>query len=64
MEHHPRQRWELWRLDDNGNRLLIRDFADRSAAEKELAHFEALHHKQTYWLEQPGAPGESPPGRN
>jgi hypothetical protein len=48
-------RWELWRLDDNGNQVLIAAFADRSAAEQELARFEKLHHKQTYWLQRAAA---------
>lgn len=45
----------LWRQDDNGNRVLIRAFTDAEAARAELARFEALQHKQIYWLqERPG----------
>lgn len=43
--------FELWRQDDNGNRVLIRRFDDRAAAEAEAARFEALGHRQTYWVE-------------
>lgn len=46
----PSTRWELWRQDDNGNRVMIRAFADRTEAEAELARFDSLQHKQTYWL--------------
>ncbi len=49
-------RWELWRQDDNGNRILMSSFAERTEAEAALARFEALHHKQTYWLEEATAP--------
>lgn len=47
--------WELWRQDDNGNRFLVARFASRDAADGERARFEALGHKQTYWVQ--GAPG-------
>jgi GNAT superfamily N-acetyltransferase len=43
--------FELWRQDDNGNRVLIRSFAERPDAEAALRQFESLHHKQTYWVE-------------
>jgi len=43
-------RWELWRQDDNGNRVLVRAFADRNEAKVELERFESLQHKQIYWL--------------
>ncbi|HEU4885448.1 MAG TPA: hypothetical protein VFT45_24585 [Longimicrobium sp.] len=42
--------WELWRQDDNGNRFLIGRFATPDAAEAEQRRFEALGHKQTYWV--------------
>lgn len=44
--------WELWRQDDNGNRLLVACFDDHEAALKALARFESHRHKQTYWLEE------------
>jgi hypothetical protein len=41
----------LWRQDDNGNRVEIQKFTGRRKAEAELGRFEALPHKQMYWLE-------------
>jgi hypothetical protein len=42
--------WELWRQDDNGNRFVIGRFDTADAAEAEQRRFEALGHKQTYWV--------------
>jgi len=50
-------RWELWRQDDNGNRVLVRAFADRNEAKVELERFESLQHKQIYWLVSVPDPG-------
>jgi hypothetical protein len=44
-------RFELWRQDDNGNRVLIRRFDTRASAEAEVARFESLGHRQIYWVE-------------
>ncbi len=44
-------RWALWRQDDNGNRVLMRRFADLADAEREQRAYEARGHKQTYWIE-------------
>jgi hypothetical protein len=52
--------WELWRQDDNGNRFLIGRFATEKAAEAEQRRFEALAHKQTYWVQ--ATAGESDRG--
>jgi hypothetical protein len=49
--------WELWRQDDNGNRFLIGRFGTAQAAEAEQRHFEALGHKQTYWVQPAAADG-------
>lgn len=50
--------WELWRQDDNGNRFLVARFASRAAADDEQRRFEALGHKQTYWVQpRPGSAG-------
>lgn len=46
--------WELWRQDDNGNRFVIGRFATAAAAEAEQRRFEALAHKQTYWVQAAG----------
>ena len=45
--------WALWRQDDNGVKTLVSSFTGRCKARAALAGFEALHHKQTYWLEGP-----------
>ena len=44
--------WELWRQDDNGNRFRIGRFDTRARADAEQRRFEALAHKQTYWVER------------
>ena len=44
----------LWRQDDNGNRFLIGDFSDRTAAEARLAELTRSLHKQTYWISETG----------
>jgi hypothetical protein len=49
--------WELWRQDDNGNRFRIARFPTRATAEAEQRRFEALAHKQTYWV-APSADGD------
>ena len=43
--------WTLWRQDDNGIRAEVADFTGRRKAEAALRHYESLHHKQVYWLE-------------
>lgn len=43
--------WALWRQDDNGNRFRIARFGTREAADAEQRRFEALAHKQIYWVE-------------
>lgn len=44
-------RYELWRQDDNGNRLRIDVFATVVEAEAARAMYEARGHKQMYWVE-------------
>jgi hypothetical protein len=51
------QRWDLWRQDDNGVRALMASFTGRAKAEAALEHFEALGHKQAYWLESANGAG-------
>lgn len=48
--------WALWRQDDNGNRFLIARFDSAEAAEAEQRRYEALGHKQTYWVDAPDPP--------
>ncbi|HYW12209.1 MAG TPA: SPOR domain-containing protein [Longimicrobium sp.] len=43
--------WELWRQDDNGNRFRIGSFDTEAQAGVEQRRFEALAHKQIYWVE-------------
>jgi hypothetical protein len=50
-ETHPAH-WALLRQDDNGHVFEIQRFASRCAANRALAGFEALHHKQSYWLNE------------
>ena len=49
--------WVLWRQDDNGVRVAFRRFDGREEAEARLREFEALHHKQTYWIAPAGDDG-------
>jgi hypothetical protein len=44
-------RWQLWRQDDNGQKVCIQTFSGLAKARAHLRRFEALHHKQIYWLE-------------
>lgn len=53
--------WELWRQDDNGNRFVIGRFDTVAAAEAEQRRFEALGHKQTYWVQARSNAGQEPP---
>lgn len=41
----------LVRQDDNGNRFEVKSLTSRCEAQAALAVFEALGHKQTYWLD-------------
>jgi hypothetical protein len=41
--------WCLYRVDDNGNEILVETLASRDAAEAEKRRFEARGHKQA-WL--------------
>ena len=54
--------WELWRQDDNGNRFVIGRFETAQAAEAEQRRFEALGHKQTYWVQAAADDRPSPDG--
>jgi hypothetical protein len=44
--------WRLWRQDDNGVQAVISTFSGRMKSQIALEHFESLHHKQMYWLEE------------
>jgi hypothetical protein len=44
--------WAVYRIDDNGNRFVVRTGLDRDAARRLASEFEARGHKQTYWTEE------------
>ncbi|MEM7358929.1 MAG: hypothetical protein AAF431_07525 [Pseudomonadota bacterium] len=43
-------RFSVWRLDDNGNEFLIRNFWNNEDAESYRDEMTARGHKQTYWV--------------
>ena len=43
-------RWELWRLDDNGNELLMESFRSHAKAVATQRRYEARGHRQSYFL--------------
>ena len=47
----PPKPFELWRMDDYGNKLKIRAFASEEEAKVQRDIFEARGHKQAYWIE-------------
>lgn len=46
------KRWQLKRMDDNGNVFVIQNYLDREFAETQRAGYESKGHKQTYWVEE------------
>jgi UDP-N-acetyl-2-amino-2-deoxyglucuronate dehydrogenase len=44
--------WTVWRMDETGNRFVVRDRLPLEAAERMVEEFAARGHKQTYWSEQ------------
>jgi hypothetical protein len=44
--------WTGWRMDETGNRFVVRDQLTREAAERLVEEFVARGHKQTYWSER------------
>ena len=45
-----RERWVVWRQDDNGNQFEVARKATRADAEQLAAVMEARGHKQLYWV--------------
>jgi len=41
-------RWVLYRIDDNGNEVEMRRFAERAEAEALMREYERRGHKQAY----------------
>ncbi|MFC0708492.1 hypothetical protein [Azorhizophilus paspali] len=53
-------RWLLYRIDDNGNEVEMRRFAERAEAEALMREYERRGHKQAYLVrEERQAPGEA-----
>ncbi|RUR69785.1 hypothetical protein EJP67_22260 [Variovorax guangxiensis] len=50
----PLQAFRLFRLDDNGNRILMREYESRRIADYYQRVYEARGHKQLYWVEPAG----------
>jgi len=44
--------WSVWRMDETGNRFIVRDRLTHEAAERTVEEFTARGHKQTYWSER------------
>jgi hypothetical protein len=50
-------RWLLYRIDDNGNEVVMHRFASRADAEAAMREYEARGHKQAYLVrEERGTP--------
>ena len=53
----PPSCWLLYRIDDNGNEVAMRRFANRADAEAVMRDYEARGHKQAYLVrEERGTP--------
>ena len=48
----PIERWQLKRLDDNGNEYNMQTFDSKEQAEEKMTYFQNKGHKQTYWVEK------------
>jgi hypothetical protein len=46
------ERWEIWRMDDNGSSFLHSRYLTREAAERRCARLSETVHKQHYWVEE------------
>jgi hypothetical protein len=44
--------WAVLRQDDNGNRFVVAAGLSREEAERLVARYESLEHKQMYWVDQ------------
>ena len=42
--------FQLWRLDDNNNEVLVEVFVSERAAHQKKKEFEDRGHKQAYWV--------------
>ena len=46
------RRWTVLRIDDNGNKFVVRGDLEERDAKEIVAEFEARGHKQVYWAEK------------
>ena len=53
-ENNAMGNWMVVRQDDNGNRFVVATGLTRQEAERLVAQYESLGHKQMYWAEQEG----------
>lgn len=44
--------WELWRLDEHGQKFLMTDQLNKEDAESLVREYERRGHKQHYWAQQ------------
>jgi hypothetical protein len=44
--------YQVWRLDDNGNEFLVREFDDLKSAEVRVSELASIGHKQVYWIKE------------
>lgn len=45
------QSYKLMRMDDNGARATVAEYADAQSAEQARAEYESRGHRQFYWVE-------------
>jgi len=48
----PMPTWAVVRQDDNGNRFVVQTGLNHEEAERLVAKYQDLGHKQLYWAEQ------------
>jgi len=48
----PPPTWSVMRQDDNGNRFVVQTGLSHEEAERLVAEYQDLGHKQLYWAEQ------------
>lgn len=51
--------WDLMRQDDNGNKFLVASFTGYAKARARIEQFDAMQHKQLYWLEERALAGNA-----
>lgn len=51
--------WRLWRMDDHGNEVVVRDYPTREEADAACAEFHARGHHQHYWVAEVSPPDDA-----